>query len=396
MSILNDTAFVAVNTRASFTEPSGRLAAVDLATRAETGSCDLGGQPDSTALAPDGSFVAVAIENERDEEVNDGALPQLPAGWLAIVPLADGAMRCDAIVRADLTGLAEVAPDDPEPEFVDVNADGEIAVTLQENNHVVIVGRDGSVLAHFSAGAVDLEGVDLTDDGALDFTGSTTGVPREPDAVQWLGTDRLATANEGDWQGGSRGFTIFGRDGSVAFESGPAFEHAVAAIGHYPEGRSDAKGVEPEGMEAARFGDTDYLFVLSERGSVVGVHRIEDGTPVLHQLLPSGVSPEGVTGDPVARPARHRQRGRPRRGRPRPRPRHALRARRARGPGLSVDRRRRPGHAARLGRPLRPRRRSRHARPPLRRQRQRLRHAAAHLRDRRDRRPGPDRRAPST
>ena len=298
VSILNDTAFVAVNTRASFTEPSGRLAAVDLATRAETGSCDLGGQPDSTALAPDGSFVAVAIENERDEEVNDGALPQLPAGWLAIVPLADGAMRCDAIVRADLTGLAEVAPDDPEPEFVDVNADGEIAVTLQENNHVVIVGRDGSVLAHFSAGAVDLEGVDLTDDGALDFTGSTTGVPREPDAVQWLGTDRLATANEGDWQGGSRSFTIFGRDGSVAFESGPAFEHAVAAIGHYPEGRSDDKGVEPEGMEAARFGDTDYLFVLSERGSVVGVHRIEDGTPVLHQLLPSGVSPEGVTAIP--------------------------------------------------------------------------------------------------
>ena len=60
VSILDDTAFVAVNTRASFTEPSGRLAAVDLATRAETASCDLGGQPDSTALAPDGSFLAVA------------------------------------------------------------------------------------------------------------------------------------------------------------------------------------------------------------------------------------------------------------------------------------------------------------------------------------------------
>jgi hypothetical protein len=298
VAILGNTAFVGVNTRASFAEPSGRLAAVDLAARAETASCDLGGQPDSVALAPDGSFIAVAIENERDEEVNDGALPQLPAGWVAIVPLTDGAMRCDAIVRADLTGLAEVAPDDPEPEFVDVNAAGEIAVTLQENNHVAILDRDGTVLSHFSAGATDLDGVDLTEDGALRFDESATDVLREPDAVQWIGTDRLATANEGDWRGGSRGFTIFDREGDVVFESGPAFERAIAAIGHYPEGRSGAKGVEPEGMEVALFNDTDLVFLLSERASVVGVYRLENGTPVLHQLLPSGVSPEGATAIP--------------------------------------------------------------------------------------------------
>ena len=298
VSILGQTAFVGVNTRASFTEPSGRLAAVDLATRAETASCDLGGQPDSVAAAPDGSFVAVAIENERDEEVNGGALPQLPGGWVAIVPLADGAMQCAAIVRAEVAGLAGTAPEDPEPEFVDVNANGEIAVTLQENNHFAILGSDGTVLAHFSAGATDLAGADLTEDGALAFDEAAAGVLREPDAVQWVDTDLLATANEGDWQGGSRGFTVFNRDGSVVFESGPALEHAIAAIGHYPEGRSDAKGVEPEGMEFARFGDTDYLFVLSERASIVGVYRIEGGTPVLHQLLPSGVSPEGVIAIP--------------------------------------------------------------------------------------------------
>ena len=300
VAILDATVFVGVNTSPSFTEPSGRLATVDLATRAETASCDLGGQPDSVALAPDGGFVAVAIENERDEDLNDGALPQLPAGYVAIIPIADGAADCAGMVKAHLTGLAGItAAEDPEPEFVDVNANGEIAVTLQENNAVAILDRAGKVLSHFSAGTVDLEGVDAAEDGALRFAETLTGVPREPDAVQWIGTDRVAVANEGDWRGGSRGFTIFDRDGGVVYESGPSFEHAIVEIGHYPEGRSDAKGVEPEGMEFARFGDEEYLFVLSERGSIVGVYRIgEDGAPVLAQLLPSGVSPEGAIAIP--------------------------------------------------------------------------------------------------
>jgi hypothetical protein len=298
VATLGGTVFVGVNTSASFTEPSGRLATVDIASRAETATCDLGGQPDSVALAPDGSFVVVAIENERDEDAGDGGLPQMPGGFVAIVPLADGAMQCDALIRADVTGLAVIATEDPEPEFVDVNAAGEIAVTLQENNHVVILGRDGAVLSHFSAGAVDLDGIDATEDGALVFAESQPGRLREPDAIQWIDADHVAVANEGDWNGGARGFTVFHRDGTEVRESGPAFEHAIAAIGHYPEGRSDAKGVEPEGMEFARFGETDFLFVLSERASIVGVYRVEDGTPVLHQLLPSGISPEGAIAIP--------------------------------------------------------------------------------------------------
>jgi hypothetical protein len=118
----------------------------------ERARCDLGGQPDSVALAPDGSFMAVAVENERDEEVDDGALPQMPAGFVVILPLADGLPDCAGLVRADLTGMAEIAPEDPEPEFVDINDAGEIAVTLQENNHVAILSRDGSIVADFPAG----------------------------------------------------------------------------------------------------------------------------------------------------------------------------------------------------------------------------------------------------
>ncbi len=112
--------------------------------------------------------------------------------------------------------------------------------------------------------------------------------------MKWLDNDHFATANEGDYEGGSRGWTIFHQDGSVVYESGASFEHAIVQIGHYPDKRSDAKGVEPESVTAATYGDTELAFVGSERGSVVGVYDIADlANPVLKQLLPSGVGPEG-------------------------------------------------------------------------------------------------------
>lgn len=292
--------FVGVNTSESFANPSGKLVTVDLATKAVVAECDLGGQPDSVALAPDASFLAVAIENERDEEANDGALPQMPAGYLVKLPLKDGAVDCAALQKIDLTGLAAVGGDDPEPEFVDVNDAGEVAVTLQENNHIAIIGADGKVTAHFSAGAVDLTGIDTRKDGKLDFSTSKEGVLREPDAVKWIDADHFVTANEGDYEGGARGFTVWKKDSTVVYESGAALEREIAAIGHYPDHRNK-KGAEIESVDVATFGDQRLLFVISERASVVAVYDLADlAAPNLLQLLPSGVSPEGM----VAIPAR--------------------------------------------------------------------------------------------
>lgn len=296
--IIGGLAFVGVNTSESYTAPSGKLVTVDLAAKAITAECDLGGQPDAVAKAKDGSFLAIAIENERDEEVNDGALPQMPAGYVVKLPLTDGAVDCAGLQKIDLTGLAEVGGDDPEPEYLDVNAAGEIVVTLQENNHIVVIGADGKVASHFSAGAVDLTGIDTKKDGRLDFTGSKDGALREPDAVKWIDADHFVTANEGDYEGGARGFTIFKRDGSVVFESGAALEREIAAIGHYPDHRNK-KGVEIESVEVATFDGQPLLFVVSERASIVAVYDLSNpSAPVLKQLLPSGVSPEGLVAIP--------------------------------------------------------------------------------------------------
>lgn len=291
-------ALVAVNTSESFTKPSGVLAVVDIAGRKVDATCDLGGQPDSVAVNKDRTLAAIAIENERDEDVNDGQIPQMPAGDLVILSLKDGAADCATIKHVTLTGLAEVAGDDPEPEFVAFNGRDEIALTLQENNHIVVIdGKSATVKTHFPAGTVDLEAIDTKRDGSIAFTGEQAGRKREPDVIKWL-DDRLVVANEGDYEGGSRGFTIFDTTGKVLYESGAGFERAIASIGHYPEKRSSAKGVEPEGLELAQFGEDKLFFVLSERASIVGVYKDTGGEPELVQLLPSGVSPEGAVAIP--------------------------------------------------------------------------------------------------
>ena len=296
VALSGTTALVGVNTSESFVAPSGVLKSINIDTGAELASCDLGGQPDSVALAKDGSFVAVAIENERDEDLNDGIIPQMPAGNLVMYNVTNGAADCASMKVVDLTGLAEIAPTDPEPEFVDINGLGETVVTLQENNHIAVVDRDGKVISHFSAGSVTLTGIDATDErGALIFDETQENRLREPDAVKWIDDDHFAIANEGDYNGGSRGWTIFHKNGEVVYESGTSFEYAVVQIGHYPDKRSDAKGVEPESVAFAEYQGTPYAFIGSERGSVVGVYDLTDpANPVLKQMLPSGIAPEGL------------------------------------------------------------------------------------------------------
>lgn len=293
VSVFGTTAYLGENTSEDYINVSGVLHAIDAETQTVLASCDLGGQPDSVAVAPDGSFVAVAIENERDEDLGEGRVGQMPAGFVAIVPTVEGGLNCEGLIAADITGLADIAPEDPEPEFVAINDENEIVVTLQENNHMIVLAADGTVLSHFSAGEVTLNGVDTNEEGALIFDEAIT-VVREPDSVTWIDNTHFATANEGDMDGGSRGWTIFSQNGDVVYESGVDFEHAIIQVGHYPEKRSGNKGVEPESVTFDVFGGTPYVFVGAERASIVGVYNVTDpANPVLEQLLPSGIGPEG-------------------------------------------------------------------------------------------------------
>ncbi|SDC86769.1 esterase-like activity of phytase family protein [Actinokineospora iranica] len=295
VDIRGDLALVAVNTSPSFTAPAGELVVVDIAARVVVARHDLGGQPDSIDLSPDGRHAAIAIENERDEDVDGGAIPQAPAGFLAIVDLV-GAPAAWTVRRTELTGLAQVAPEDPEPEYVSVNDRGQVAVTLQENNHIAVVDLPtGAVVRHFSAGTATVSGVDTKTDGRIAPTGTVTA-PREPDSIAWLGNGHLATADEGDYLGGTRTWTVFDAEtGAVAFSSGAELEDLAIRQGQYPEKRAGKKGVEPEGLAVATYGGHRYAFVSLERANLVAVYQVDDPrAPKLLQGLPTGVAPEGV------------------------------------------------------------------------------------------------------
>ena len=282
------------------------LAVVDLSKRSIVRRIPLFGQPDCVAINRTGRFAAIAIENERDEDVNDGEMPQDPPGFLVIVSLS-GPPRSWTMRDVSLTGIANRFPTDPEPEFVTIRKDDVAAVTLQENNWVVLVQlATGEIVGGFAAGT-STHAADLQEDDQISFSDTLTNARREPDGIAWTPGGRLATANEGDYDldlgdgefTGGRDFTLFRTDGTIDFEPGSSLEEAAADGGLYDDDRSENSGCEFEGVAVGEYAARPYLFVGSERCDFVGVYRLDDeSAPELVQLLPTGDRPEGLLAIP--------------------------------------------------------------------------------------------------
>ena len=293
-------------TGGDYAKPSGRVDVVRVADRQRVRSIDLGGQPDSIAVSKDGSFAAIAMENQRDEEFTppgkeEGDLPQPPTGFVQLLDLRGAP---DAWTPRKVEFDVEAAraagldtPEDLEPEYVSINSRGQVAVTLQENNGIAVIdGRTGTVQKLFSAGSVAVDGIDVKEDGTVDQTGSIPETPREPDAIGWIGDDHLATANEGDWKGGTRGWTVFdAATGAVVWDAGNTVEQLAVRTGLHIESRAESKGPEPEGLAITEIGGKPTALIASERSNFVAVYDVSDPkAPVFRQLLPTTPGPEGV------------------------------------------------------------------------------------------------------
>jgi len=288
----------------------GTLAFIDLRQRRLVASVPLAGiGPDNLAMTPDSRKAIIAIEDEEDEEGLPGSRP----GSINFVAIDydNPAQSQVNNVALDLSGLDGVNyPSDPQPEYIAISPTGTtVAVTLQENNAIALLDiASERLLRIFSAGTSRHARADLLEDGEIALRQTFEG-RREPDAIAFTRDGNyLVTANEGDtdrdrfgdtiWSGG-RGWSIFATDGEVVYDSGSEVEELAVLRGHYPDSRSENRGIEMEGVTIAAFGEQELAIVGSERGSFLTVYDItEPRSPELISFLPTGREPEGILAIP--------------------------------------------------------------------------------------------------
>lgn len=297
-------------TAGDFANPKGRVDIVRISDRTRVSSIDLQGQPDSIAISPAGApgspKAAIAMENQRDEELNDGNLPQLPTGFVQTIDLSGDAKDWKATpIRFEddngkLLNVVKKAgldtPEDLEPEYVSINGKNQLAVTLQENNGVAIIDLQSNRITNvFSAGSAEVKGVDTQSDKIINPTDTLPASPREPDAIAWIDDNHVATANEGDWKGGTRGWTVFDTAGKIVWDAGNSVENLAIRHGLHNNKRAKKKGVEIEGIATAKMNGTNYAFVGSERSNFVAVYNVNDpANPQFVQMLFTTNGPEGI------------------------------------------------------------------------------------------------------
>jgi Esterase-like activity of phytase/LVIVD repeat len=285
----------------------GKLILIDLTTFTKVAERTIGEGSDSVAVTTiAGQLVAVvAIENE-------GALGK---GYVEVVRLnlADFGNSPSATVtfndESALAAAGLLAVADPQPEFVSIRGT-KVAVTLQENNGIAIIDISNPAAPTldelFSAGVIANRPADLFDDARISFTDTypadkLASVPeagaRIPDAIAWSADgSTLFTADEGEANfTGGRGWSAHAPGGALLFDDAGELEATAVQFGQYPDGRSDAKGIEAESLVIDHYGSREFMFVGSERGAFVAVYRLEGGKhPRFVQLLSTGQAPEGL------------------------------------------------------------------------------------------------------
>ena len=129
--------------------------------------------------------------------------------------------------------------------------------------------------------AEDLQEEDML--GRLEITttlGDTDGDPEYEELVSY----------------GARSFSIWdGLTGQQIYDSGNEVDKHIIEAGLYEDSRSDAKGIEPEGVAVGKVGDYTLAFIGLERVDAVVIYDVTDPyTPKFLQILRSGDAPEGL------------------------------------------------------------------------------------------------------
>jgi hypothetical protein len=305
----------------------------------------VGALPDMLTFTPDGSRLLVA--NEATPTVY-GSFD--PAGSVSIIDMGSRSVAATAgFAGVPVTGSSVRSPGmDFEPEYIAVNAAGTHAfVTLQEANAMGVLDLGTSAFTSvIGLGTKDfsLPGNEIDPshkDGKIELRAADVKGFYQPDAVAAYevgGQTYLVMANEGDtreddgdksrvkdsglagypgdlsqlnvstvdstsgtdlYTFGGRSFSIRDADGTLVFDSGNQLDAEAIARGIYDDGRSDDKGVEPEGVELMEIGGRTFAFIGLERTTkgAVAVYDITDpaNASFVDMIVTDGdVAPEGM------------------------------------------------------------------------------------------------------
>lgn len=236
-------------------------------------------EPEYIAVSSDGETAYVALQENNALAIVDlsGADPQVTD----IVPLGlkDYGLPGNGIDPSDRDGGVNIAP---QPGVVGMfQPDGIDTITIGGTEYIVSANegdaRDYDGLQEESrADDVPIAPGALADRAADDAQLGRLEVTLLP-GITADGID----AN-GDFSTlfsfGGRSFSLWDSEGELKFDSGDFIDRKLEELGLYPDGRSDAKGGEPEAVEVGVIDDRTYLFLGLERASTIMIFDLTDFT----------------------------------------------------------------------------------------------------------------------
>ncbi|MBT9538319.1 choice-of-anchor I family protein [Thiobacillus sp.] len=344
VAIRNGMAAFAMESSADRTLP-GQVVLFDTASRSLTSGVNqiaVGALPDMLTFSADGSKLLVANEASP---TTYGAFD--PAGSVSIINMSTRTATTASLAGVATAGSAIRTPGmDYEPEYITINAAGTHAfVTLQEANAMGVLDLGTQQFTSvIGLGTKDfsLPGNEIDPshkDSKIELRSADVQGFYQPDAIAAYevgGQTLLVMANEGDtreddgdkarlkdtaltgpadlkqlnisttdstsgdlYTFGARSFTIRDTDGNIVFDSGNQLDTEAMARGIYDDGRSDDKGVEPEGVELMEIGGEMYAFIGLERTTkaAVAIYKITDPAHAsfVDMIVTDGdVAPEGL------------------------------------------------------------------------------------------------------
>lgn len=345
ISIHNGVAAFAIESTVN-RELSGVVQFYNTTTRSLTSGINtvtVGSLPDMLTFTADGSKLLVA--NEATPNAYNSATD--PVGSVSIIDMATRTVttvNLNTAIPTSGTGLRSGIGMNFEPEYIAVNKTGTLAwVTLQEHNAIATLdlttntftGITGLGLKDYSlpGNAIDPsnnapvqlinvnlkgayqpdsivayevggqtytvmanEGDAREDDGDVGRAGSLFGTAAPLNRINVI-TD-LSSASDLVSMGG-RSFSIRDANGHIVFDSGNTLESEAILRGIYDDGRSDDKGVEPEGVALQVIDGRTYAFIGLERTTkgAVAVFDITDpaNTSFIDMIVTDGTNrPEGL------------------------------------------------------------------------------------------------------